>query len=526
MLTFFTLRARIAAAIFLVVGALVGVAFWLVLDALQSTLEEQVVAQEQLMLDVLRDTAQQAQASGKFDVLQRQLTELQRDNHILRGALADRHARVIAASSDTDLGRKLSELKPAPGAYWRDVVVGEAASRSGTLALEFSHAQLDEAQENALSLGIAIAATCMILITLVGLATGWLLTRRIDRLRAAAQQIANGNLAVRTALRGKDEVAALSRTFDLMAQRIAASQQELMQMNRALEHRVKQRTADLSNSLEEMKRMQDQMVQSEKLAALGSLVAGVSHEINTPLGISVTAATYVEELLKTLEDRLRAGGLSREFLHDFMTRAVEANAMSLANLQRAAGLIRNFKMVAVDQASAKRREFMLRETVQEIVSTLKPMLKNRRIDVLLDLPDGIAMDSYPGPLGQVITNLFSNALLHAFEGRPVGCISLKARAYADNSVSLFFSDDGVGIAPEHLNRIFDPFFTTKAGEGGSGLGLNIVYNIVTGVLGGTISVESRPGEGTTFTITMPRTATRSDAAPPQVERRGGERRKS
>ncbi len=503
MLSSITLRARIAAAIFLVVGALIGVAFWQVLNTLQTLLQEQVVAQEQLLLDVLRDDAALALQNQAVDGLRHQLAALQRDKHFLRAVLADSAGRVVLDSEQTQPGRRLSELRPAPGAHWRRLALGSAAQRSGTLVLEFSRAQLDEAQEDAFSLGIAIAATGMILITLVGLAIGWLLTRRIDRLRAAAEQMADGNLAVRTGLRGGDEVAALSRAFDLMAQRVAASQYELLRLNRALEHRVQQRTIDLSKSLEEMQRMQDQMVQSEKLAALGSLVAGVSHEINTPLGISVTAATLVEELLKSLEERLRSGGLTRQFLQDFMARSTEANAMALANLQRAAELIRNFKMVAVDQASAKRRQFMLRETVQEIVSTLKPMLKNRRIEVLLDIPDGIAMDSYPGPLGQVITNLFSNALLHAFEGRAEGAIAIKARAYADGTVAVHFSDDGVGIEPEHLNRIFDPFFTTKSGEGGSGLGLSIAYNIVTGVLGGRISAESRLGEGSTFTLTMP-----------------------
>lgn len=511
MVTSFTLRARIAATFFLLVGALVGVAFWQVLGVLQSTLEEQVVAREDLMLDVLKDAALQVLTTGEFDGLPPQLLkshflQLQRNKHIQRAVLTDPHGRVIVASDAADLGLTLRQLKPPQGAYWRTLVIGNPKARAGTLALEFAHTQLDEVREDAISLGIAIAATCMILITLVGLAIGWLLTRRIYKLREAAQQMAEGDLTVRTGLRGKDEVAAVSRAFDLMAKRVAASQYEMMRMNRALEHRVRQRTLELTNSVEEMQRMQDKLVQSEKLAALGALVAGVSHEINTPLGISVTAATYVEELFKALEERLRSGRFTREYLDEFIVRATEANAMSLANLQRAAELIRNFKMVAVDQASAKRREFMLMETVQEIVSTLRPLLKNRGVDLVLDLPDGIAMDSYPGPLGQVITNLFSNALLHAFDGRPAGCITIRARTYADESVSLFFSDDGVGVSPEHLNRIFDPFFTTKSGEGGSGLGLSIAYNIVTGILGGTITVESRPGEGTTFTVTMPRVA--------------------
>lgn len=506
MFSTFTLRARIAAAIFLLVGALVGVAFWQVLNVLQTMLQEQVVAQEERTLDLLKDASLQALASGNPVLLQSQFVGLQRDKHVLRAALADAQGRVVVTSHPADLGQKLLSLQPGAQAYWRKRILGNPAARTGTLALEFPSAQFDEAREDARSLGVAIAATCMILITLVGLGIGWLLTRRIDKLREAAQQMADGNLAVRTGLRGRDEVAAVSRAFDLMAQRVAASQYEMMRMNRALEHRVRQRTLELTQSVEEMKRMQDKLVQSEKLAALGSLVAGVSHEIDAPLGISVTAATYVDELFKALEERLRSGRFTPEYLDEFIGKVTDANAMTLANLQRAAELIRNFKMVAVDQASAQRREFMLMETVQEIVSTLRPLLRNRRVELVLDLPDGISMDSYPGPLGQVITNLFSNALLHGFEGRSSGRITIKARTYADQSVGLFFSDDGAGVPAEHLNRIFDPFFTTKGGEGGSGLGLSIAYNIVTGLLGGSITLESRPGEGATFTITMPRVA--------------------
>lgn len=506
MFSTFTLRARIAATIFLLVGLLVGVAFWQVLGALQTMLQEQVVAQEERTLDMLKDASLQVLASGNPAVLQSQFIGLQRDKHVVRAVLADAQGQVVVASNAADVGHKLLALKPSPRAYWRKRILGNPMARTGTLALEFPSTQFDEAREDAMSLGIAIAATCMILITLAGLGIGWLLTRRIDKLREAAQQMADGNLAVRTGLRGRDEVAAVSRAFDLMAQRVAASQYEMMRMNRALEHRVRQRTLELTKSVEDMQRVQDKLIQSEKLAALGSLVAGVSHEIDTPLGISVTAATYVDELFKALEEQLRSGRFTREYLDEFITKVTDANAMSLANLQRAAELMRNFKMVAVDQSSAKRREFMLMETIQEIVSTLRPLLKNRRVDLVLDLPDGISMDSYPGPLGQVITNLFSNSLLHGFEGRSSGCITIKARSYADKSVGLFFSDDGQGVPSEYLNRIFDPFFTTKGGEGSSGLGLSIAYNIVTGILGGSIAVESRLGEGTTFTITMPRVA--------------------
>jgi signal transduction histidine kinase len=509
MAAFQSLRSRIFATIFLLACLLLGLVYWLLQEALLGLVEQEVRVQEKIMLEMVREPALHVLVTQEYSALQPLLEGLRNDERIVRAALADAGGTVVAASHAADLGRQLGALPLEPDTHRHAIDLLRSSVRLGTLALEFSRQPLVEAQQDARQLTMAIAAGGMILITLAGLGTAWLLTRRLDRLRLAAEKLAAGDLTVRTGLRGRDEVAALSRSFDLMARRVAENQYALMRLNMALERRVQERTADLSRSLEDMQRMQEQLVQSEKMAALGSLVAGVSHEINTPLGISVTAASYVEELLKSLEEGIRSGRLTRTDLAKFMAQATEGNATVLANLRRAAELIRNFKMVAVDQSSAKRREFMLLETLREIVSTLSPLLKNRRIRLQLDIPDGIAMDSYPGPLGQVITNLFSNALLHAFEGRAEGYIAIKARAYADNSVALYFSDDGVGVPPAYLGRLFDPFFTTKSGEGGSGLGLNIAYNIVTGILGGQITVDSRLGEGTTFTITMPRTAPQS-----------------
>ncbi|MDP3701116.1 MAG: ATP-binding protein [Hylemonella sp.] len=506
MAPFHSLKSRIFATIFLMASLLLGLVYWQLQGTLLSLVEAEVLAHEEIMLDLLRDPSLQALETRDTAGIQLLLEGVSRDQRILRAVLADEHGRVVAASQRKDLDRALRGLKPGVQAHWRQLEIARAKVAVGTLAMEFSRQPLEQAQDDARALAMAIAAGGMILVTVAALATAWLLTRRLDRLRLAAEKMAAGDLAVRTGLDGKDEIAALSRAFDLMARRVAENQYALMRLNVALERRVEERTGELTKSIEDMRRMQDHLLQSEKMAALGSLVAGVSHEINTPLGISVTAATYVEELLKSLEEHIRSGRVTRTALTDFMARTTEANAMVLANLERAAELIRNFKMVAVDQSSAKRREFMLMETLQEIVSTLRPLLKNRRIDLRLDLSDNIAMDSYPGPLGQVITNLFSNALLHAFEGRPKGTIALKVRAYADKSIALFFSDDGVGVPPEHLGRLFDPFFTTKSGEGGSGLGLNIAYNIVTSILGGQITVDSRVGEGTTFTINIPRVA--------------------
>ena len=193
---------------------------------------------------------------------------------------------------------------------------------------------------------------------------------------------------------------------------------------------------------------------------------------------------------------------------------VKASDLLLRNLGQAHELVTSFKRVAVDQASDQRRPFDLRTTLEELVATLSPMLRKTPYRMELDLAGGLVLDSYPGPLGQVVTNLVTNALLHAFEGRTTGCMRIAARALDARQIEIVFSDDGIGIAEEHLKRIFDPFFTTKLGKGGSGLGLNIVHNIVTGSLGGKLNVMSRTGEGTTFTLTIPFNAPRGDTESP------------
>jgi signal transduction histidine kinase len=277
----------------------------------------------------------------------------------------------------------------------------------------------------------------------------------------------------------------------------------LRQLNVELEHRVEQRTLELSQSVEQLRLAQDELVRTERLAALGSMVAGVAHELNTPIGNALVVTSSLQEKTRGLLAAVEAGTLSRSGLTEYAEHNVQGCELAMRGLHQAAELIRNFKQVAVDQTSATRREFFLGDTVQEVLSTLRHLVRHRAVKVMVDVADGIRMDSYPGPLAQVITNLFNNALIHAFEGQQAGSIRIEAQLNAEGQVVLRFSDDGIGIPAENMGRIFDPFFTTKLGKGGSGLGLNIVYNIVSSVLGGWINVESQPGSGTLFTIRLP-----------------------
>lgn len=287
-------------------------------------------------------------------------------------------------------------------------------------------------------------------------------------------------------------------------------ERELRDLNVNLEYRVQTRTAELESTnaelqhtLQTLQLAQNELVRAERLASLGSLVAGVAHELNTPIGNSVTVASTLQEKTREFNRDMESGALKKSGLMSYIDTASTASDLLMRNLQQARELIASFKQVAVDQTSEKRRKFDLKEVIEEVISTLHPMLKKSPHQIRLELESNIELDSFPGPLGQVITNLVNNAVIHAFDTQAHGEISIEAYAAGDDTAEIQIQDNGSGIPQHHLPKIFDPFFTTRLGKGGSGLGLHIVYSIVTRVLGGKIQVKSRPSAGTLFTIQIP-----------------------
>ncbi|WP_137175894.1 two-component regulator propeller domain-containing protein [Massilia sp. HP4] len=258
---------------------------------------------------------------------------------------------------------------------------------------------------------------------------------------------------------------------------------------------------DNADAYERLKETQAQLAAQEKMASLGSLVAGVAHELNTPIGNSLLMASTLQERTGAVAARFAQATLKRSDLEDYMAASREASELIVRSLHSAAELVSSFRQVSVDQASAQRRRFDLSQACHEIAATLMNTVRLAEHRLVLDVPAGIAMDGFPGALGQVLINFVNNAMLHAFEG-PGGTMTIGA-ALHDGRVTVTFRDDGRGIETAHLGRIFDPFFTTRMGQGGTGLGLNIVYNIVTTLLGGTIRVDSTPGAGTVFVLDLP-----------------------
>ena len=251
---------------------------------------------------------------------------------------------------------------------------------------------------------------------------------------------------------------------------------------------------------------QQRLIAQEKMAALGSLVAGVAHELNTPIGNGMLTATALQERTNEMSAKMHSAQFRRSELVSFINLCQDAATLIVRGLQSAADLISSFKQVAVDQTSAQRRRHDLEQTTREIVATMASKIRKAGHTLTVEVPPGIEIDGYPGAYGQVITNLVDNALLHAYGERRGGNMKLCAMRVSANYAQVQFSDDGAGIPQANLRRIFEPFYTTKLGQGGSGLGLNISYNIVTSLLGGEISVRSMEGQSTTFVIDLPLSA--------------------
>jgi signal transduction histidine kinase len=310
---------------------------------------------------------------------------------------------------------------------------------------------------------------------------------------------------------GDSEIAALANAFNLMTERLKLAFDELNAHRTQLEHQVEKRTAQLliakneaEKSLTLLQETQESLVQAEKMAALGSLVAGIAHEINTPIGITLTTASFLNDETKKVVTLYQQGELGGDELESYFDTAQQSTQLMTINCHRAADLIQSFKQVAVDQTSDNQREFNLKSYLDEILLSLRPILKKTQIKIELNCPPDLSLLSFPGAISQIVTNFIMNSLLHAYEAEQPGTITLTVQTLPNNQIELRYSDDGKGIPVDIQSKIFDPFFTTQRGNGGSGLGLNLVYNIVHQTLKGTLQVHSVEGKGTTFILNFAR----------------------
>lgn len=354
----------------------------------------------------------------------------------------------------------------------------------------------------------------------LGLLTlAWIVAQRslapLSRLTEHVASLTNQLEKTPIDLQATGEIGTLERAFNEMLavqERQRREQErvdaEIRDLNANLERLIEERTVALANANRELGQTiqtltdtRQELVEAEKLAALGALVAGIAHELNTPIGNCVLVASRLSDETAALQSEIDKGQLRKTTLHEHMDKLDSATLILQRNLDKAAQLIASFKRAAVDRTSDVRRGFMLKETLNDTVLMLNPSLKRGHCTVATEIDGDIPMHSYPGSLNQAVSALLENAMIHGY-GETGGEIRLSAQQDGDKA-TIIVRDNGAGIPEENLGHVFDPFFTTRFGKGGSGLGLNIVYNIVTGILGGKIRVESAPCQGCTFTLTLP-----------------------
>jgi PAS domain S-box-containing protein len=288
---------------------------------------------------------------------------------------------------------------------------------------------------------------------------------------------------------------------NVAAEEITARKRSEQKMRRARE--------EAEQALENLRETQASLVEAEKLAALGRMVAGVAHEINNPVGSSLTVASSLQRRCEVFAAQVARGEVRRSSLNEFIDAVTQATTQLVANLNRASALVQSFKQVATDRSGIERRAFDLGELTGHVLIGLRPELRRLNLVLNLECQHGVAMDSLPGPYGLVLTNLVHNAIVHAFPDGQPGTITLKAAASGPDNVEIIVSDNGCGMTSEVRRRAFDPFFTTRRREGATGLGLHIVHSMVVDQLEGRLALTSEPGSGTTVRLTLPR-ATRRD----------------
>ncbi|WP_422993140.1 ATP-binding protein [Undibacterium sp. Di24W] len=343
------------------------------------------------------------------------------------------------------------------------------------------------------------------------------LMRPLYDLSSVMGRAGTGEVGLRAPVSGPRDIANMSKVFNVMMQSIEERELLLQQMNAeltthaaSLELRVDERTRalqktndELQDTLKVLQAAQHQLVENEKLVSLGRLVAGVAHELNTPLGNALMSASTLEALQGEISDAVRLGPVRKSQLLEQMEHGREASHLIRRNVERAAEIVGSFKQLAIDQTSEMRRIFFVDVVITDVLATLRPLINPTPISLETDIASNIEMDSFPGPLGQIIVNIVQNALVHGFEGRETGSLILKCKLVDQGWIQLVCQDDGNGMTKEVVDHVYDAFFTTKFGRGGSGLGMQIVHTLVTRLLGGKIQIHSAPNQGTRVEIILP-----------------------
>jgi signal transduction histidine kinase len=453
-------------------------------------------------------TASAEQARRNTEIIEQTIPEMSElaDNDLQRMALQRLNARTTALRAGL---AKLSEQLASRTDLLRNTIDASQAEAIGAIdELSVKMRQREQKAQETFDRTLAdisrkvlsIAVIFLGIIITAGVLIALSIRLPLHQIMMSMQAITSGDYDRKVqGTSAKDEVGAMARAVEVFRENAIAK--------RKTEDELRTSKEKAESALFELNTAQQNLIDAERLAALGGLVAGVAHEVNNPIGISLTVASSFARRAEMFEIELKSDTqLRRSQLEEFVRTSRDAAQQLVANLHRAGELIQSFKQVAVDRSHAERRQFSLGEATDQIVASLRPVLRKASIGLSIDVPEGLVIDGYPGSYGQILTNLFLNAANHAFADGRSGAISISARPRGNDDVEIIFADDGAGMTPDVQRQAFDPFFTTRRNEGGTGLGLHIVYNLVTQQLGGRMMLDSRLGQGTTFRIIMPRAA--------------------
>ena len=494
---------------------------WYTLNHEKHTLKAQSALEAQLIADMTAASLAFLDIKG----MNEQLHYLKNNPDILSIVVYDTQKMPLAYYSPTDQKSISATMPPVQNAYhsttWKPWIFGnltttieikEREQILGYLSIERKSDRISKFLLNMLS---SLALFSLILLALVyGMARH--LSKKILQpvldLSNTAQEIADSSdYSIRVSYASDNEITSLYRSFNHLLN-------ETQSLTTQLEARVALRTKELQDSLDALQKTQLQMVQSEKMAALGNLVSGVAHEVNTPLGNAITGGSIILKESKNLLSLMETGTLKKSTMEQGLQILNETSNLLLKSLTQAADLIRSFKRISVDQGAEDMREFNLYEYLQEILLTFHNNLKKVPVTVNLSGDHKLSLKSYPGVYAQILTNFIQNSLLHGFNDQTSDpTITIDYHIESDNLV-LTYTDNGQGMDDNMRTIAFEPFTTTKRNTGGSGLGLNIIYNLVTQKLNGTITLKSEPAKGTTFTITLPLSAPENRTKPIKDEK--------
>ena len=480
---------------------------WPPLSKSREALSAALVAANSFYLSLSGDAADDAHRN--IETIERTLPVMLElaDNDLQRSALGALGHRAPALHKGLN---QLSDSFAIQSRLLREAIDGNQAAMAGVidrLSAEVrarereAQANFDDAL-NDVYLQVALVALAFLsLIVATGIAIAGSISSPLNELKSSMHAIVSGDYDRRVrGTEAPDEIGEMARAVEVFRENAVA--------RRRAEQELRNSKERAENTLADLRETQKSLIEAEKLAALGGLVAGVAHEVNNPVGISLTVASSLARRCETFAAELAEGQLRRSRLDEFVAGSREASKQLVSNLERAGELIHSFKQVAVDRSHEQRRQFNLKESTEQIVASLRPGLKRVQVELTTEIPDTIVLDNYPGAYGQMLTNLVLNAATHGFGDKPGGIIRIEARPRGAQ-IEIIFSDNGTGMSEDVQRRAFDPFFTTRRAQGGTGLGLHIVYNIVTRRLGGRIALNSAPGRGTTFRIALPL------VAPPQ-----------